>query len=73
LRWDADDFYFVAFNLSGQTQSVTFDLTKPPRPVTGPGEDVLRGGVVTVPSNGRYTLTMGPWDARVLHWGKQDQ
>jgi len=73
LRWDADDFYFVAFNLSSQTQSVTFDLTKPPRAVTGPGEDVLRGGVVTVPSNGRYTLTMGPWDARVLHWGKQDQ
>ena len=70
LRWDADDFYFVAFNLSGQTQSVTFDLTKPPRAVTGPGEDVLRGGVVSMPSNGRYTLTMDPWDTRVLRWGE---
>jgi len=71
LRWDANDLYLVAFNLSGETQSVTFDLTKPPRAINGPGEDVFRGGVVNLPSNGRYTLTMEPWETRLFHWGKQ--
>ena len=61
----------MAFNLSGQTQSVTFDLTKTPRPVSGSGEDLARSGMVSLPSNGRLTLTMTAWDARVLHWGKQ--
>lgn len=71
LRWDANDLYIVAFNLPGETQSVTFDLTKPPRAINGPGEDLLRGGIVNLPSNGRYTLTMEPWEVRILHWGKQ--
>jgi alpha-amylase len=71
LRWDANDLYLVAFNLSGETRSVTFDLTQPPRSMDGPGQDVLRGGVVNLPSNGRYTLTMEPWEARLLRWGKQ--
>ena len=70
LRWDSNDFYLVAFNFSNQTQSVTFDLVKTPRAVSGAGEDVLRGGTISMPSNGRYTLTMDAWDARVLHWGK---
>jgi alpha-amylase len=70
LRWDANDFYLIAFNFSDQTQAVTLDLIKTPRAVNGPGEDVLRGGTISFPSNGRYTLTMDAWDARILHWGK---
>jgi len=70
LRWDANDFYLVAINFSDQTQSVTLDLTKTPRNVSGPGEDLTRGGTVSLPSNGRYTLTMEARDARLLHWGK---
>jgi alpha-amylase len=70
LRWDANDFYLIAFNFSNQTQVVTLDLVKTPRSVNGPGEDVLRGGTISLPSNGRYTLTLDAWDARVLHWGK---
>jgi glycosidase len=70
VRWDANDFYLVAFNFSNQVQSVTLDLVKAPRVVTGPGEDLLRGGMVSLPSNGRYTLTMDAWDVRILHWGK---
>ena len=70
LRWDTNDFYLVALNFSGQTQAVTLDLTQTPRAVNGPGEDVLLGGTVSLPSNGRYTLTMDAWDARILHWGK---
>ena len=70
LRWDANDFYLIAFNFSNQTQVVTLDLVKTPRAVRGAGEDVLRGGTISMPSNGRYTLTMDAWDARILHWGK---
>jgi hypothetical protein len=70
LRWDSNDLYLVAFNFSGQTQAVTLDLVKTPRVVSGAGEDVLRGGTISMPSNGRYTLTMDAWDARILHWGK---
>ena len=70
LRWDANDFYLIAINFSDQTQSVTLDLTKTPRNVSGPGEDLTRGGTVSLPSNGRYTLTMEARDARFLHWGK---
>lgn len=70
LRWDSNDFYLVAFNFSNQTQAVTLDLVKTPRTVSGAGEDVLRGGTISMPSNGRYTLTMDAWDARILHWGK---
>jgi glycosidase len=70
VRWDANDFYLVAFNFSDQVQSVTLDLVKAPRAVAGPGEDLLRGGTVSLPSNGRYTLTMNAWDVRLLHWGK---
>jgi alpha-amylase len=70
LRWDANDFYLIAFNFSNQTQAVTLDLTQTPRAVNGPGEDVLRGGTVSLPSNGRYTLTMDAWETRILHWGK---
>jgi alpha-amylase len=70
LRWDANDFYLIAINFSDQTQSVTLDLAKTPRAVNGPGEDLIQGGIVSLPSNGRYTLTMEARDARILHWGK---
>jgi glycosidase len=70
LRWDSNDFYLVAFNFSNQTQAVTLDLVKTPRAVSGAGEDVLRGGTISMPSNGHYTLTMDAWDARILRWGK---
>ncbi len=70
LRWDADDLYFIAFNFSDQTQSVTFDLAKTPRALTGPGEDVFEGGRINLPSDGRLTLTITAWEARLLHWGK---
>jgi len=70
LRWDANDFYLIAINFSDQTQSVTLDLAKTPRAVNGPGEDLIQGGTVSLPSNGRYTLTMEARDARILHWGK---
>jgi alpha-amylase len=69
-RWDRDDFYLVLLNLSSETQATTIDFTNPPRPVRGAGEDVLRGGTVNVPSNGRYTLTIEGEDVRILHWGK---
>ncbi|MBN1888431.1 MAG: hypothetical protein JW850_10590 [Thermoflexales bacterium] len=69
-RWDKNDFYLVLLNLSDETQATTIDFTNPPRPVRGAGEDVLRGGTVSVPSNGRYTLTIEGGDVRILHWGK---
>jgi alpha-amylase len=70
MRWDANDFYLIAINFSDQTQSVTLDLAKTPRNVSGPGEDLIRGGTMNMPSNGRLTLTMEARDARILHWGK---
>jgi glycosidase len=71
MRWDANDFYLVALNLSNQTQSITLDLTKTPIKVTGFGLDLFRGGQVSMPSDGRYTLTIDAWGARVLYWGKR--
>ncbi len=69
-RWDENDFYLVLINLANETQATTIDFNRVPRPVRGAGEDVLRGGRVTVPSNGRYTLTIEALGIRVLHWGK---
>lgn len=69
-RWDENDFYLLLFNFSNSTQATTIDFTIVPRPVRGAGEDVLRGGTVSVPSNGRYTLTIEANGLRILHWGK---
>lgn len=69
-RWDESDLYLVLFNMSAEAQPATIDFTRVPRPVRGAGEDVLRGGLVSVPSNARYTVTLDPNDIRLLHWGK---
>jgi len=69
-RWDANDLYLVAFNFSGQTQSVGLDLTKIPRKVTGSGNDLLQGGQVSLPPDGRYTFTLDALAVRVIQWGK---
>jgi glycosidase len=69
-RWNQEDIYLVLLNLSNETQSGTIDFTLVPRPVRGAGDDVLRSGIVNVPSNGRYTLTVEAAMVRVLHWGR---
>jgi alpha-amylase len=70
LRWDANDFYLMAINFSDQTQSLTLDLAKTPRNVSGAGEDLIREGTMSMPSNGRLTLTMEAREVRIVHWGK---
>jgi len=70
LRWDANDLYLIALNLSDQTQSLTLDLSKTPWKVTRPGQDLFQGGSINLPSDGRYTLTLDAWGARVVRWGK---
>jgi len=69
-RWDEKDIYLVLFNFANTTQATTIDFISVPRFIRGAGEDVLRGGVVNVPSNGRYTLTLEANDVRLLHWGQ---
>jgi glycosidase len=70
VRWDDNDVYLVAFNFSGQTQSVSLELSSVPRLLSGSGTDLFQGGLVSLPSGGRYTVTLNAWDVRVLHWGK---
>ncbi len=69
-RWDDNDIYLLVFNLAGETQAATIDFTNAPRLPQGSGKDVLRGGTVSVPSNGRYTATIEASGVRILYWGK---
>jgi glycosidase len=71
VRWDENDVYLIALNLSGQTQSISLDLSVVPRLVSGAGQDLFQGGQVSLPSSGRYTVTLNAWDARVIYWGKE--
>ncbi len=69
-RWDANDIYLMLFNLSNEAQTTSIDFIAVPRHISGAGEDVLRSGSITVPSNGRYTLTIEENGIRVFRWGK---
>ncbi len=69
-RWDENDLYLLLFNFANETQSLLIDFTALPRPARGAGKDILRGGVINIPSNGRYTSTIEAGGTRIMHWGK---